>query len=190
MGVPCPRYSHTGRTKRYRISGRLWAGVFVALQVALQAIIGIEDRPHWDVDNCAVLNIPFLLDIWRLVAFMTCYWRPEDYATKEQSQAMLSTYRVKESCDKKNRTDGFKSLQTIASYMFAQVIARVCCAPLTLLCPITMCDYQELRDYATMERAHQLLEQSARDGGCEDLGNTITHLHYHPVRACVRADLS
>lgn len=28
---------------------------------------------------------------------------------------------------------------------------------------------------------HQLLEQSARDGGCEDFGKAVTHLHYHPV---------
>ncbi|CAN0004632.1 unnamed protein product [Pylaiella littoralis] len=39
---------------------------------------------------------------------------------------------------------------------------------------------QELRDYETMERAHQLLQQSARDGGCEDFGKAITHSHYHP----------
>ena len=32
-----------------------------------------------------------------------------------------------------------------------------------------------------MEHVHQLLEQSARDGGCEDFGKAITHLHYHPV---------
>ncbi|CAM9911484.1 unnamed protein product [Hapterophycus canaliculatus] len=31
-----------------------------------------------------------------------------------------------------------------------------------------------------MEHAHQLLEQSARDGGCADFGKAITHSHYHP----------
>lgn len=33
-----------------------------------------------------------------------------------------------------------------------------------------------------MEHAHQLLEQSARDGGCSDFGKAITHSHYHPVK--------
>eukprot|EP00752_Nemacystus_decipiens_P001639 g1594.t1 len=39
---------------------------------------------------------------------------------------------------------------------------------------------EALREYETMEHMHQLLEQSARDGGCEDFGKDITHLHYHP----------
>ncbi|CBJ31484.1 expressed unknown protein [Ectocarpus siliculosus] len=39
---------------------------------------------------------------------------------------------------------------------------------------------EELRDYETMEHAHQLLQQSACDGGCQDFGTYITHSHYHP----------